>query len=82
MTPLPREEAASLRASALVAALGEGCAKVTQRRTEALLSSKRPADPDWVGFSCLISEVKKHIIMVLFNRQEFWVNLSFILTAT
>lgn len=82
MAPLPGEETALLGASALVAALGQGCAKVTQRRMEALLSSKRPADPDWVSFSCLISEVKKHIIIVLFNCQEFWVNLSFILTAT
>lgn len=38
--------------------------------------------PPRVSFGCLISEVKKHIIMALFPCQDFWVNLSFILMAT
>lgn len=51
-------------------------------RDSGLIILKAALGPWWVSVSCLISELKKHIIMVLFDCQEFWVNLSFILTAT
>jgi hypothetical protein len=47
-----------------------------------LIILKAPLKPWRVSARCLISELKKRIIMVLFDCQEFWVNLSFILTAT
>lgn len=51
-------------------------------RDSGLIILKAALGLRWVSVSCLISELKKHIIMVLFDCQEFWVNLSFILTAT